>query len=115
VAQNYVQRGHAITIPASPVTAPGGSGIQYGGLFGVAVSDATIGDPVVICVTGVWTLPKVSALAKEFGNTVLWDSTAMLVTLTATGDNTPIGFAVSDAANPSPTVDVLLVADLSGL
>jgi predicted RecA/RadA family phage recombinase len=107
MAQNYVSRGHAITIDASPVTAPGGSGILVGALFGVSVSDAVTGSEVVLCVTGVWTLPKVSALAIAVGDVVYWDNTAMLVDETSAG-NTLIGIAVSVAANPSPTVDVRL-------
>jgi predicted RecA/RadA family phage recombinase len=112
MAQNYVQRGHAIDIAASPVTAPGGSGIQYGadplnGLFGVSVSDAVIGGPVTLCVTGVWTLPKVSTMAFNIGDALFWDNAAMLVTSDATG-NSLIGIAVSVSANPSPDVNVRL-------
>jgi predicted RecA/RadA family phage recombinase len=108
MAQNYVQRGHAIDLASSPVTAPGGSGVQVGALlFGVSVSDAVAGGPVTLCVTGVWTLPKVSAEAFAIGDALFWDNTAMLVTNVATS-NLSIGIAFSAAANPSPTVNVRL-------
>src|SRR6266571_2984928 len=105
MAQNYVQRGHAITVAAAPYDLTGGSPALVGAaLFGVAVSDALTGAEVVLCTTGVWTLNKVSALAIAVGDVLYWDDTAKLVNKTNT--NPRIGVAVSAAANPSPTVDV---------
>jgi predicted RecA/RadA family phage recombinase len=100
MAQNYVQRGHSIDIAASPVTAPGGSGIQYGALlFGVSVSDAVVGGPVTLCLTGIWTLPT-PAVTFNIGDAVYWDNTATLATNVATGGNLPIGIATDVSIGP---------------
>ncbi len=56
---------------------------------------------------GVFTLPKVSALAIAIGDKLYWNDTVKLVNKRASG-NTPIGVAVTAAANPSGTVAVQL-------
>jgi predicted RecA/RadA family phage recombinase len=81
--------------------------LLVGSLFGVATDAAAEGAPVVIETVGVFTLPKVSALAMNIGDPVYWDNTAMLVTETSSS-NTRIGVAVTAAANPSGTVNVRL-------
>ncbi len=88
-----------------------GAGYVVGQLFGVAENSAAAsGDLLTIRVTGVVTLPKVSALAIDPGDAVYWDDRAGFkqVNKTSSG-NKEIGIAVSTAANPSDTVDVLLV------
>jgi predicted RecA/RadA family phage recombinase len=107
MAQNYVQEGDMITVEAAPYALKGGDPALVGSLFGVAVSDAASGTEVVLGVFGVWTLPKVAALAIAVGDVVYWDDTLKLVDKTATA-NTRIGVAVTAAANPSPTVNVRL-------
>lgn len=78
-----------------------------GSIFGVAAIDAATGDDVQLSTGGVFTLPKVAALAISIGDKVYFDSAAKLVTKTA-GGNTLVGVAVSAAANPSARVDVRL-------
>jgi predicted RecA/RadA family phage recombinase len=104
---NFVQTGKAITIPAAPVAVASGAAMLVGSLFGVATDAAAQGAEVVIMTTGVFTLPKVSAMAFNIGDPVYWDNTAMLVTSVATS-NTRIGVAVTAAANPSALVNVRL-------
>ena len=104
---NYVQEGRNLNIPAAPYDLASGAGCLVGSIFGVATGPALDGQPVVIQVEGVFTLPKVSALAMAVGDPVYWDNAAMLVTETS-GGNTRIGVAVTAAANPSGTVNVRL-------
>ena len=104
---NYVQRGENITVPAAPYNVASGGGILVGSMFGVATDAATNGSQVVIATSGVFTLPKVSALAIAVGDPLFWDDTNKLVTETAQG-NVRIGVAVAAAVNPSGAVNVRL-------
>jgi predicted RecA/RadA family phage recombinase len=106
MATNFVSPGETLTL-AAPATVASGAGVLIGSIFGVAQGDALSGALVDINTQGVWTLPKVSALAIAVGDVVYWDDTAKLVNKTASG-NTRIGLAVSAAANPSATVRVRL-------
>lgn len=106
--KNHVQPGNTLTLPA-PADVLSGAGVVVGSIFGVANGDALSGEPVDLDVVGVFTLPKVSALAIAIGDMVYWDDTNKLVTKTASG-NTAIGVATSVAANPSASVDVRLSA-----
>ena len=105
--QNLVQTGNAITVAAAPYAVDAGDGCLVGSLFGVAAGDAASGAEVVLAVTGVFTLPKVSLDDVSIGEALFWDDAAKLVTVTATA-NTRIGVAVSVAGNPSSFVDVRL-------
>lgn len=106
--QNHVQHGNTLTLPA-PADVLSGAGVVVGSIFGVANGDALSGEPVDIDVVGVFTLPKVSALAIAIGDKVYFDNSTGLVNKTASG-NTAIGVATSAAGNPSATVDVRLSA-----
>lgn len=106
--KNHVQPGNTLTLPA-PADVLSGAGVVVGSIFGVANGDALSGELVDLDVVGVFTLPKVSALAIAIGDKVYWDDTNKLVTKTASG-NTAIGVATSVAANPSASVDVRLSA-----
>ena len=109
MAKNYVQNGQVITVTA-PAAVTSGDGVLVGAaLFGVALTDAASGASVEIQREGVFTLPKTSALAIAVGDRLFWDNTNKVVNKTATG-NVAIGIAVSAAANPSATVDVLIEA-----
>jgi predicted RecA/RadA family phage recombinase len=106
--QNYVQPGNVIkiTVPAGGITS--GVGILIGThLFGVATVTAAAGASADIQVTGVVELAKTSALAIVVGDAIYWDSTNKVVNKTATAQKA-IGYAVTAAANPSPTVQVRL-------
>lgn len=104
--KNFVQNGVNLTLPA-PANVTSGSGVLVGAIFGVAARGSLSGEDMDLVTQGVFTLPKVSALAIAIGDKVYWDNTAKLVNKTASG-NTLIGAAVSAAANPSGTVDVRL-------
>jgi predicted RecA/RadA family phage recombinase len=106
MATNFVQPGEILTL-AAPADVLSGAGVLIGSIFGIAQGDALSGALVDINTLGVWTLPKVSALAISVGDVLYWDNTAKLVNKTASG-NTRIGLAVSAAANPSATVRVRL-------
>ncbi|OCC06377.1 hypothetical protein BA190_03875 [Labrys sp. WJW] len=108
--KNFVQRGETITIPATADYASGDVVIA-GALVGVAGGDAATGDDVDVSLTGVFNLPKVSALAIAIGDTLYFDAATKLVNKTASG-NTKIGVAVTAAANPSAAVDVRLVPSI---
>lgn len=105
--KNHVQRGDTLTIPATAAVQSGGV-VVAGAIVGVANGDAASGIPVDVDVTGVFNLPKVSALAIAVGDVVYWDATAGLVTKTASG-NSKMGYASEAAANPSASVNVRLV------
>lgn len=103
--KNYVQAGNNLTLTA-PYAVESGDGALVGSIFGVAAGDAESDDEVDIVTTGVFTLPKTSALAISVGDKVYWDDTAREVNKTDT--NTLIGVAVSAAINPSATINVRL-------
>ena len=104
--KNFIATGDIVTVTA-PANVSSGDGVLVSKLFGVACTDALSGQPVEIKTTGVFTLPKISALAISVGDLVYWDNTAKVVNKTAT-DNTLVGKAVVAAANPSATVAVRL-------
>lgn len=103
--KNYIHSGGTVTV-AAPAAVVSGDGVLVGSLFGVANYSAGNGEEVEIKTTGVFELPKTSALAISVGDLLYWDSAAKVVNKTNT--NKLIGVAVSAAANPSPTVGVRL-------
>ena len=105
--RNFVQPGENLTIPA-PADVKSGDVVVVGALVGVAAGDALTGADLDVCTVGVYTLPKVSALAISVGDLVYFDAATKLVNKTNT--NPKIGHAVAAAANPSPTVAVKLAA-----
>jgi predicted RecA/RadA family phage recombinase len=104
--KNFIQPGHNVTVPA-PATVSSGDGVQVGALFGVASTDAASGADVVICTTGVFTLPKAPTAVVTVGAALYWNSASGEVTVTANG-NLFIGHAIKAAGNPSSTVAVRL-------
>lgn len=104
--RNYLQRGDTLDIVAAAAVASGDVVIA-GSIIGVSNVKAAIGETFALDVVGVFTLPKVSALAIAVGDKVYWDSAAKVVTKTA-ASNTLLGVATTAAANPSATVNVRL-------
>lgn len=104
--KNYVQTGDNLTIPA-PVDILSGDVVSVGSLIGIAAENALTGNDFDLVTRGVYSLPKVAALAIAIGDKVYWDNAAKLVTKTASG-KTLLGVAVTAAANPSGSVDVRL-------
>ncbi|MCX5496440.1 DUF2190 family protein [Kaistia dalseonensis] len=98
--KNYIQSGDTVTAPA-----PAGgtvSGLLYviGSLIGVATITAVEGVNVPFKTSGVYELPKTSALAIAVGDAVYWDAANKVVNKTSAG-NTLVGYATEAAANPS--------------
>lgn len=104
--RNYVQRGDTLDIVAAAAVASGDVVIK-GAIVGVSNVDAEIGDTFALDVVGVFTLPKVAALAIGQGDVVYWDSANRVVTKTA-GGNTKLGVATEAVPNPSASVAVRL-------
>jgi len=104
--QNFIQHGKTLSIPAT-ADALSGQVVKIGAIIGVAASDAAIGETIDLTTEGVFELEKVAADAVAVGDAVYWRSSDGLVTGTASG-NTKIGVAVTDAANPSGSVNVRL-------
>jgi len=92
-------------------TLTGGTGVLIGQLFGVPESSAVSGQKVTIRVRGIVTLAKTSALAIDIGDAVYWDAGNSVVNKTSAAQK-EVGIAVSAAANPSATVDVLLLSTI---
>lgn len=108
MATNYVQAGSQLTLTA-PELVSSGAVVIAGSIAGVALGGASAGQPVDVAVTGVFDLPKVGAQNLSLGESVFWDSTADLVTETASG-NTRIGTVVRAAGAGIATVAVRLVS-----
>ena len=106
--KNFVQPGENLTIPA-PADTKSGDVVIAGAIVGVVAGDALTGADVDVVTIGVYSLPKVSALAIALGDLVYFDAATKLVNKTSSG-NTKIGHAVAAAANPSATVQVKLAA-----
>ena len=104
--KNFVQEGKSLTLTA-PYVLTSGQGALIGSLFGVANGAAANGAEVVLSLSGVFDLPKVSTDVLAIGATVYWNDTSKLVTVTSSG-NTKIGVAVLAAANPSGIARVRL-------
>jgi len=104
--QNFVQSGDAITMLA-PATVVAGAGVLVGALFGVAMSDAASGAPVVLQTTGVVTLAKAAGTINP-GVRLFWDDSAKRVTTTVTSAF-PVGYHVGTVANSAAAGEPITV------
>jgi predicted RecA/RadA family phage recombinase len=106
MAQNFIQRGDTLTLPAAPYDLAPGEGAIVGSIFGVSQNESASGEECVLSVVGVFDLLKVVTDVFAVGDPVYWDATAHVVS----ADNTDvlIGYATAAAANPSVTVNVRL-------
>lgn len=84
-----------------------GTGLLTGQLFGVPQNSGSSGDLITLQVQGIVTIAKTSALAISVGDALYWDDTNKVVNKTSSAQK-EVGYAVSDAANPSSTVEILL-------
>jgi len=107
--KNFIQPGNHVTVICPSGGTVSGRGVIIGTLFGVAITDASAGDAVELCVQGVVEIAKTSALAISVGDRLFWDDTSKVVNKTAAAQ-VCVGVAVADAVNPSPTVLMLLGA-----
>lgn len=108
MAKTFLKPGDVVTMTAPAAGATSGVLINIGQLIGVALNSATVGLPFEMGVTGVYTVGKTSALQIDIGDTVYLDPVNFVVNKTSAAQK-EVGIAVSAAANPSPTVEVLLV------
>jgi predicted RecA/RadA family phage recombinase len=99
--KNFIQDGNVLPLTA-PRAVAAGEGFQVGSLFAVATAAAASSAAVEGCITGVYSLTKVSAQAWTVGAAIYWDNTAFNCTTTV-GSNKLIGYAVEAAVNPSST------------
>jgi predicted RecA/RadA family phage recombinase len=107
MAQNFIQAGNHLTLPAAPDDLAPGDGAVVGSIFGVSQNASLSGEECVLSVTGVWNLVKLTTDVFAIGDPVYFDPVAKLVTADPL-DTGPIGVAVTAAGNPSSTVNVRL-------
>jgi len=101
--KNYIQPGEVVTV-AAPRTLAAGEGVAIGTLAGVALTDATSGNPVEIALSGVFTLAKTSAEAwATVGLPVYMIPATGVVTSTAGTGRVFVGVNLATAINPSAT------------
>ena len=105
--QNYIQKGHAITVTTPAGGILSGEGLIVGNIFGVAAYSAAEGDPLELATTGVFKLPKATAAVLTLGARVAWDNTAKNINVPGTG-RFPVGIATEAAGNGITSVAVRL-------
>lgn len=103
--KNYIQPGTNLTMP-TPETVIAGQAILIGSIFGVAASDAVIGNNLDLVTEGVFTLPKAN-VSITLGAKLCWDDATKKVTTVSAG-NAYIGTAVEAVATVALTAPVRL-------
>lgn len=107
--KNAVQSGKVLTLTPS-IAVASGVGFLFGtSLFGVATGDVASGVPGEFITEDVVTIGKTSALAISIGDRLFWDPVGKVVNKTLTAQQC-VGIAVSDAVNPSATVNMKIGA-----
>jgi predicted RecA/RadA family phage recombinase len=109
MATNFVRGMETVNV-AAPFAVVSGRVVIVGvNLFGVAMSNAAIGEQVALVRGGTFTFPKASAVSTSgvAGAVVYWDNTNSQVTISATS-NTKIGVATIPFANTDTVVTVAL-------
>lgn len=96
--RNFVQPGKVLTMTAAAVV-KSGEFVKIGAIFGIATTDAEIGEDFELQTGEVHDLPKTSAQAWTVGAVIYADSNGIMTTVAT--DNTKVGVAVMAAANPS--------------
>jgi len=108
---NFVQEGECLDLDPGAAVASGTGRLFGAALFGVASVNAVAGTPSTFCVRGVVEIAKTSALAIAVGDRLFWDAANSVVNKTSVAQQ-QVGIAVAAAANPSPTVKMLLMPAL---
>jgi len=105
--KNYIQKGDTITFTTqSPVFS--GQGVLQGALFGVAATNADIGEDFEASLVGVYALPKAAGEdAMAPGDPVYWSDDLGRVT-TSNTNTKRIGAATQAASADAGTVNVRL-------
>lgn len=111
MATNYVQEGNVVEFTAGSAISSGDV-VVIGGLLGVALADVANGAVGQAQVSGVFTLPKVSAAVIAAGERVQWDVSATGIedaaATPASGDLVNCGIAMEAAGNGVTEIDILL-------
>lgn len=103
---NYVQAGSLIPFTAgADVTS--GQVVRAGNILGVATGDVANGASGLLCIEGVFTVPKVSAAVIAAGESLTWDASAAAfddnAATPATGDVTGAPAVAFEAAGNGVT------------
>jgi len=108
MAKNFIQPGNVIEYtPTADVVS--GQVVKVGSLLGVALNDIPAGIPGQVQITGVFSVPKVSAASFTAGEPVMWNAASSafdnVAAQPATGDVTgPCAVAFADAAAGQTTM-----------
>lgn len=112
MASNYVNEGISIQHTASGSALAAGDPIVIGEQIGVALVDIAVGETGTVALSGVFTLPKVSAAVIAAGESVIWDASAGEfddnAATPATGDVSGCCVAMEAAGNGVTTIAVKL-------
>jgi len=105
--KTYIQNGHVITVTTPTGGIASGEGLIVGNIFGIAAYSSTEGDPLELATTGVYKLPKATAVVLAVGTRVAWDNTAKNINVLGAG-RFPVGIATEAAGNVITSVAVRL-------
>lgn len=105
--KNYIQKGNTITLTA-PANVVSGQPLKVGQFFGVVVADALSGQPMELCLEGVFELVKKTADTPSEGSALYWDPTPGELTTTKAATNQLVGAAVAAAGNTATVVKIRL-------
>lgn len=112
MASNYVNEGISIQHTASGSALSSGDVIVIGEQIGVALVDIAVGETGTVALSGVFTLPKVSAAVIAAGESVIWDASAVAfddnAATPATGDVSGCCVAMEAAGNGVTSIAVKL-------
>ena len=96
--RNFIQPGKVVTAVATASVASG-QFVKIGSIFGVAATNAMVGEEFELALGEVYEFPKPAAEVWAFGDEIYMDPNG-IATKVAT-DNTKVGVAVVAAANQS--------------
>lgn len=107
MAKNYQQPGEVIDYTASGSSITAGQVVRIGNILGVALVDIADGATGSVQISGVFTVPKVSAAVIAKGESLTWDASAAAfddnAAVPATGDVTGAAAVAFEAAGNGVT------------
>lgn len=104
--KNFVQLGDTVTL-TMPADVSSGDVVVVGDQLGVAIMDGLTGERKPVKTTGVFNLPKATAMTFNEGVILYWDDTNKVVT-TSASSNKAIGNAMEAGTNGPTSVLVRL-------
>lgn len=99
--KTFIQHGDAITVPAPNGGTKSGELYKVGSIIGVAATTEVAGDDVVLKLSGVFSLTKVSAQAWAVGDPVFMNTTSRALTNVSAAGLVLVGVATEVTSNPS--------------